>query len=282
MRARSRSSRLLTLRRPLSIAETDARGTPSASATASCESPRYSRAWRSRAPMETYSWSSSFVWTRFASAMIGLLSNRLLCIGPGAERDDECLRGDGSVGQAHADRPHSEVVGALPRSIMQDDVWLAVWRGQHLNLSPAETTKSGTEHLRNSLFRCEARGKAVHAAGTERDLLRRERALEEPITSDIDSPLELVELDSINARPDDASRGPIGWHHLGPREGTRGAHGVAPSAAWQSSSNRSTLSYPRAPPRVISAVADAETQVSSPAGKPLSCATNCSTRPRPR
>src|SRR6266516_3044638 len=103
-------------------------------------------------------------------------------------RVDECLRSDRGVGQAHADRPHSEVVGAVPRAIMQDDMWLTMWRGQHLNLLPAETTKSGTEHLRNSLFRCEAGGETAHAAGTERDLLRCEGALEEPIPSDVDSP----------------------------------------------------------------------------------------------
>lgn len=174
------------------------------------------------------------------------------------------------------------MVGAISCSVVQNHAWLTVWRGQHLDLLPAETTKSGPKYFRNGLFRCEAGGEAVYAAGTERDLRRREGALEEPFTGDVDSAPKFIEFDSVNSSTNNASHCPIWGDHLAPGEGARDAHGVAPSAARQSPSKASTLSRPKPAPRLISAVADADTQVSSPAGNPLSCATKCSTRPRPR
>src|SRR5918994_1245869 len=107
------------------------------------------------------------------------------------------------MGQAHADRPHAEALGAIPCSIMKNDMWFTVWGGHYLNLSPTQTTNAGTKHLRHGLLRRKTSSKAVHAAGTERDLRWGEDALEELITSDFDGALKLLKLDSINAGPND-------------------------------------------------------------------------------
>src|SRR5690348_8389753 len=99
----------------------------------------------------------------------------------------------------------------------------SVRRRHHLDLVPAESTNAGPEDLCYGLFCREAGGEAVHSAGAERDLLRGERAPEEPVASYANGPLELIEFDSVNACADDARCGPVGWHHVAPGEDTDGA-----------------------------------------------------------
>jgi hypothetical protein len=112
------------------------------------------------------------------------------------------------------------------RSIMKNDVWLTELGGHDLNLSPTETAKAGTERLGHCLFCREARCKPVYPTAAELDFRCGEDTLEEPVTSEFDGALKLLELYSINARPNYPSRTPIRWHELAPKEGTGSIHGL--------------------------------------------------------
>lgn len=113
------------------------------------------------------------------------------------------------------------------RSIMKNDVWLTELGSHDLDLSPADTAEAGTERLRHCFFGRKARGEAVHATGAERDLRGRESALEKPITRDIDGALKLLELYSINARPNDPGYAAVRRYDLAPGEGVaRSTHGL--------------------------------------------------------